>query len=54
MILWGTLLGVVWGIIAAWWYDAAIMHGIVTGILVWGPAVFVAIPGPHAPVVENA
>ncbi len=49
----GTVLGVLWGIVAAWWYGAAIAHGVLIGAALWGPAVFVAIPGPHAPVVEN-
>jgi hypothetical protein len=54
LIFWGTVLGVLWGVLASWWYGAPIVHGMYVGALLWGPSVFVAIPGPHAPVVENA
>ncbi|HEY3831009.1 MAG TPA: hypothetical protein VGO03_01830 [Acidimicrobiia bacterium] len=53
LIAFGALLGVLWGVVAAWWYGAPIAHGIIIGVALWGPAAFVAIPGPHAPVVEN-
>jgi hypothetical protein len=53
LILFGVLVGLAWGVLAAWWYGAPIVHGMWVGVLLWGPAVFVAIPGPYAPVVEN-
>ncbi len=54
VIVQGTMLGVVWGVGAAWWYGASWTHGALIGALLWGPSVFVAVPGPHAPVVESA
>jgi len=50
----GTMMGLVWGIVAALWYGAGIAHGVVVGAALWGPAVFVGVPGPYAPIVENA
>ncbi len=53
MIAFGVVLGIVWGLVAATWYGAPLMHGAVIGALLWGPAVFVGVPGPYAPLVEN-
>jgi hypothetical protein len=50
----GIVLGIVWGIGAALWYRTPLTHGAVIGALLWGPAVFCAVPGPYAPVIENA
>ena len=54
LIALGIVLGMAWGVLAALWYGAAIGHGVAIGAALWGPAVFVGIPGPHAPVIENA
>jgi hypothetical protein len=47
-----TALGGAWGVGMAWWYQASPWRGLAVGVGLWGASLFVAIRGPHAPVLE--
>lgn len=48
----GTLLGMLWGITAGTFYGTTWQQGALVGLALWGPCVFVAVPGPHPTVYD--
>lgn len=38
-----------WGIVVGSSYGKPWQEGVLTGLALWGPVTFVAVPGPHTP-----
>ena len=45
----GCLLGMTWGLVVGASYGKPWSEGVLTGLVLWGPVTFAAVPGPHTP-----
>ncbi len=49
----GALLGMTWGVVAGSFFGTSWQTGALAGLALWGPAVFIGVPGPYAEIIDE-